>query len=189
MPTEKESPAQGPGKEYSCVHSNPRLDIRAVAAEALQSPTTPPPDRDSDNPLVVALAYAQAGWAVFPVHSVRDGACTCGNNKCDNVAKHPLRELVRYGLKSADQRAPAFAATRTCPRRTSTGSRPPRGPPRGGAAWRCRRGVHLVGVGSFFPVADPFEWIDNTRKDVQEMRPNALEVTHIKGNRCGLPTT
>ena len=30
-----------------------------------------------------ALAYAAAGFRVFPVHTMRDGACCCGGlNKC-----------------------------------------------------------------------------------------------------------
>lgn len=37
-----------------------------------------------------ALIYAREfGWRVFPVHSWRDGACTCGNAACSSPAKHP----------------------------------------------------------------------------------------------------
>src|SRR5260221_6684672 len=39
--------------------------------------------------LVAALEYAQRGWPVLPLHGIRDGACTCGNPKCDKPGKHP----------------------------------------------------------------------------------------------------
>lgn len=40
--------------------------------------------------LSAALEYAQKGFAVFPIHSVRDGACSCGKSECGrNTAKHP----------------------------------------------------------------------------------------------------
>jgi KaiC/GvpD/RAD55 family RecA-like ATPase len=49
-----------------------------------------------------ALAYAAIGWQVFPLHSVRTGpnasTCTCGNQDCGNVAKHPR---TASGLKDA----------------------------------------------------------------------------------------
>ncbi len=37
-----------------------------------------------------ALSYAAAGWAVFPCHSMRNGACSCGDTPCTRKpAKHP----------------------------------------------------------------------------------------------------
>jgi putative DNA primase/helicase len=36
-----------------------------------------------------ALAYAAAGLAVFPVHSVEQGCCSCGRADCRNKGKHP----------------------------------------------------------------------------------------------------
>lgn len=37
-----------------------------------------------------ALYYSQKlGWPVFPVHSVKNGQCSCGNVKCGNKGKHP----------------------------------------------------------------------------------------------------
>lgn len=40
--------------------------------------------------LTEALRYADKGWRVFPVHSVRDGKCTCGY-QCSSPAKHPFQ--------------------------------------------------------------------------------------------------
>lgn len=46
-----------------------------------------------------AVTYAARGWPVFPVHSVRDGACTCRKgSKCKGAAKHPR---ARHGHKDA----------------------------------------------------------------------------------------
>jgi len=45
-----------------------------------------------------ALTYAARGWHVFPLHSVKDGACTCGNPDCAHPGKHPRTE---QGLKDA----------------------------------------------------------------------------------------
>jgi hypothetical protein len=36
-----------------------------------------------------AEAYAANGWAVFPLHSVKAGRCSCGHADCDNPGKHP----------------------------------------------------------------------------------------------------
>src|SRR6266545_1923754 len=36
-----------------------------------------------------ALDYALAGYPVLPLHSVRDGACTCGSHECSIPGKHP----------------------------------------------------------------------------------------------------
>lgn len=45
-----------------------------------------------------ALAYASFGWAVFPVHSIRSGRCTCGKSDCGSPGKHPL---TRHGFRDA----------------------------------------------------------------------------------------
>jgi putative DNA primase/helicase len=38
------------------------------------------------------------GWQVFPLHSLRDGICTCGNSACASPGKHPR---TAHGLKDA----------------------------------------------------------------------------------------
>jgi hypothetical protein len=46
-----------------------------------------------------ALAYAEQGLAVFPVHTVdAEGQCTCGKPECENPGKHPVPS---HGFKAA----------------------------------------------------------------------------------------
>ena len=45
-----------------------------------------------------ALAYAERGWRVFPLHGIVNGVCTCGHIDCGSAGKHPL---VRRGLYEA----------------------------------------------------------------------------------------
>ncbi len=48
--------------------------------------------------LSAALDYAGRGWQVIPLHSIRDGRCTCGKSACKSRGKHP-RTL--HGLSDA----------------------------------------------------------------------------------------
>jgi hypothetical protein len=46
-----------------------------------------------------ALLYARLGLAVFPVHTIRNGWCSCGKPDCKRSAgKHPM---TRHGYKDA----------------------------------------------------------------------------------------
>ncbi|SFF27658.1 Bifunctional DNA primase/polymerase, N-terminal [Sulfitobacter brevis] len=40
--------------------------------------------------LEYALRYASQGWAVFPVHGIVEGCCTCGQRDCTSPGKHPV---------------------------------------------------------------------------------------------------
>jgi putative DNA primase/helicase len=51
--------------------------------------------------LDAALAYAQAGFRVFPAHGIQNGACTCGGAKGCSPGKHPIGRLVPRGVLDA----------------------------------------------------------------------------------------
>ncbi|MDH4378374.1 MAG: DUF3987 domain-containing protein [Vampirovibrionales bacterium] len=42
----------------------------------------------TDN-LEKALEYLSAGWSIIPIHSIKDGNCTCGRTDCGSPGKHP----------------------------------------------------------------------------------------------------
>jgi hypothetical protein len=48
--------------------------------------------------LELALTYARKGWYVFPVYSIKDGACSCGNADCKSPGKHPR---TQHGVNDA----------------------------------------------------------------------------------------
>lgn len=48
--------------------------------------------------LEAALSFAKRGIPVFPLHSVRDGKCTCRRECGNNAGKHPL---TPHGVKDA----------------------------------------------------------------------------------------
>ncbi len=44
-----------------------------------------------------AIEYAERGWKVFPLHTARADACSCGNTSCTSTAKHPhIKEWQKY---------------------------------------------------------------------------------------------
>jgi putative DNA primase/helicase len=46
-----------------------------------------------------ALSYASYGWRVLPLHSIKNGACTCSaGSKCQHAGKHPR---TARGVKNA----------------------------------------------------------------------------------------
>lgn len=51
--------------------------------------------------LEYALAYGRLGLPVLILHSVKDGKCTCGNDRCVSPAKHPYGALMPHGVKDA----------------------------------------------------------------------------------------
>ncbi len=46
----------------------------------------------------VALYYAGMGWHVFPLHTMKEGRCSCGAVDCDHAGKHPR---TKHGLSDA----------------------------------------------------------------------------------------
>ncbi len=60
--------------------------------------------KDVKEKLEAALMYAEMGWPVLPLHTVKDGQCTCGKpgGKC-SPGKHPRYDpmLLSKGLHSA----------------------------------------------------------------------------------------
>lgn len=44
-----------------------------------------------------AIEYGERGWKVFPLHSAKDNACSCGNATCSSAAKHPhIKEWQKH---------------------------------------------------------------------------------------------
>ena len=44
---------------------------------------------ENENRLNAALSYQARKWSVIPVHTMRDGKCSCGILNCDRPGKHP----------------------------------------------------------------------------------------------------
>lgn len=59
---------------------------------------TPSSSNAQNEPLTAALAYARRGWAVFPLHSIISGRCSCGKDPCRDAGKHPH---TTHGLTDA----------------------------------------------------------------------------------------
>lgn len=74
---------------------------RDITTDTCGKPRIPIDGASNGTPLEYALRYAALGWRVFPCHSIADGACTCRDPQCASPGKHPIRQLVQDGLKSA----------------------------------------------------------------------------------------
>ena len=70
----------------------------AVDQTAYDEFTAPFASLQSQSKLAWALEYARRGLHVFPLHSIRNGQCTCGQNCGKNAGKHPR---VTGGFKAA----------------------------------------------------------------------------------------
>lgn len=47
--------------------------------------------------LTKAIEYADRGWKVFPLHTMKHSICSCGNQNCKSAAKHPhIKEWQKY---------------------------------------------------------------------------------------------
>jgi hypothetical protein len=54
-----------------------------------------------------ALALANFGYAMLPVHTTKDGVCSCGNKDCKSPGKHPR---TKNGVKDATRDPAKIAA-------------------------------------------------------------------------------
>jgi putative DNA primase/helicase len=73
----------------------------------------------SDDIMEAAVAYAERGWAVIPLHGVNDdGTCTCHLGlECDSPGKHPLhRDWPEVATTDADQVRAWWESYRGAPR-------------------------------------------------------------------------
>lgn len=50
-----------------------------------------------------AIEYADRGWKVFPLHTSKKSACSCGNPSCSSAAKHPR---IKEWQKSCSDKLP-----------------------------------------------------------------------------------
>jgi hypothetical protein len=57
---------------------------------------------EADQMLTQALQYAGRGWHVFPVHTVSDGRCSCGQ-LCESPGKHPRVKWATVATTNTEQ--------------------------------------------------------------------------------------
>lgn len=50
----------------------------------------------------IARALGGKGFAVFPIFTIEDGRCSCGQDRCSSPGKHPIGSLVPQGVLNAD---------------------------------------------------------------------------------------
>jgi len=58
--------------------------------------------------LPFALRYAASGWAIFPLHTMRNGRCSCGRLDCTAAAKHPRTENGFHDASADPERVLAW---------------------------------------------------------------------------------
>ena len=74
-------------------------DVRvSPAAHDEHAMSLPPQDSGSNKLVDSALRYARRGWPAFPLHSIRQGRCTCQRPDCQTLGKHPC---TSHGVKDA----------------------------------------------------------------------------------------
>ncbi|HEY7119674.1 MAG TPA: bifunctional DNA primase/polymerase [Tepidisphaeraceae bacterium] len=56
-----------------------------------------------------AGAYGHRGLAVFPLHTIEAGHCSCGAARCSSPGKHPIASLVPHGVLDAETHAATIA--------------------------------------------------------------------------------
>jgi len=69
--------------------------------------TTSAPHATSLDPCESALGYAARGWPVLPLHSPCSSGCSCGQDGCSSVGKHPR---LADGVHGASRRPETIAA-------------------------------------------------------------------------------
>lgn len=75
-------------------------------------------NRNGNNKLEKALAYAAEGWPVLPLHSTVGEHCTCGKESCGSRGKHPR---TKHGVKDATRDAEQITDWWTCWRDANIG--------------------------------------------------------------------
>ena len=59
--------------------------------------------QENEDKLNAALSYQARKFSVIPVHTIRDGRCSCGNIDCDRPGKHPRVNWKEYMLVAASK--------------------------------------------------------------------------------------
>ena len=80
-----------------------RLDLQRASSN-LGDSLSPYSDFYSKELPLVAIAYARHGWAVLPLHTIRDRVCTCtAGARCSSPGKHPIAAGVHSATTDVAQ--------------------------------------------------------------------------------------
>lgn len=74
------------------------MEINRDAGTPKEKPASNIKQSNNTTKLNLALEYAEQGLAVFPVHGIENGRCSCGKPDCSNPGKHPK---TKNGFKDA----------------------------------------------------------------------------------------